>query len=347
MKENKLVFLVTGAAGFIGSEVVKKLLKNGEDVIGIDNLNDYYDPSLKRSRLSEILKINTVSTGKWIFHQVSIENKNDLDEILKIYSINVVIHLAAQAGVRNSILNPSSYIQSNLVGFFNILEFCKNKKVNNFIYASSSSVYGSNDEMPFSEDNFVDCPVSLYGATKKSNELIAHSYSHLYKLPTTGLRFFTVYGPWGRPDMAPMIFTKSILEKRKIKIFNNGFMKRDFTFIDDITEGIFRCCYKPAIAEDDCSSKRMPSIPYKIFNIGYGKPIKLMNFINILEEKLGMEAKKEYLPLQKGDVVETWASTNSLKDWIDYEPKTPIEEGIDKFVEWYLHYYQDNDKSTA
>ena len=336
MKKKRNTFLVTGAAGFIGSEIAKRLLFEGEKVVGIDNLNDYYDIKLKRARLNEIEKYNQIVSGNWHFYEISIESFEDLEKISDKYSINAVVHLAAQAGVRNSIVNPKNYVESNLVGFYNILEFCRNENIENFIFASSSSVYGLNKKLPFEEIDNVDYPISFYAATKKSNELLAHSYSHLYDIPTTGLRFFTVYGPWGRPDMAPMLFIKSILNEQPIKIFNHGKMRRDFTYIDDIVEGIFRCCMKPATAQEDIDSS---SAPFRIFNIGNGNPIELMKFINILEKKLNLKAIKNFLPMQKGDVFETFADTKKLRKWIDYSPQTDIETGLDKFVAWYKDYY--------
>ena len=335
MKKNINTFLVTGAAGFIGSEIAKRLLLEGNKVIGIDNLNNYYDTKLKRSRLFEIQKHNLKTSGEWSFHEISIENSYDLEKIGNLYSINIVVHMAAQAGVRNSIINPKDYVKSNLVGFFNILEFCRKNDIENFIFASSSSVYGLNKKVPFEETDNVDHQISFYGATKKSNEILAHSYSHLFKIPTTGLRFFTVYGPWGRPDMAPMIFIKSMINKQPIKIFNHGKMKRDFTFIDDIVEGVFRCCFKPATPPENMDSG---AAPYRIFNIGNGKPIELLEFINILEKKLDLKVIKTFLPIQQGDVVETFADTKKLRKWINYCPQTNIEEGLDKFVEWYKAY---------
>ena len=336
MKKNSNTFLVTGVAGFIGSEIAKRLLLEGKKVVGIDNLNDYYDIKLKRARLYEIQKYNQIIKGNWYFHEISIESFEELEKIGEKYSINKVVHLAAQAGVRNSIINPRNYVESNLVGFYNILEFCRNKNIENFIFASSSSVYGLNKKLPFEETDNVDHPISFYGATKKSNELLAHSYSHLYNIPTTGLRFFTVYGPWGRPDMAPMLFMKSILNKQPIKIFNHGKLRRDFTYIDDIVEGIFRCCMKPATAQENIDST---SAPFRIFNIGNGNPIELMEFINILEKKLNLKAIKTFLPMQKGDVFETFADTKKLRKWIDFSPQIGIEAGLDKFVAWYKDYY--------
>ncbi len=346
MSKYKNTFLVTGAAGFIGSELVKRLLKNGESVVGIDNVNNYYDQNLKRTRLSEIKKCLPKYKGKWFFHEISIENIEDLNNISEKYSINIVIHLAAQAGVRNSILNPGDYVRSNLFGFHNILEFCRNNIIENFIFASSSSVYGGNKKVPFREIDNVDHPISFYGATKKANEVMAHSYSHLFNIPSTGLRFFTVYGPWGRPDMAPMIFAKSMLNGEKLNIFNYGDMIRDFTFIDDVTETIFRCCYKPAIKVpelkrtnyDPCES----FAPFRIFNVGNNNPVKLIEFINLLEENLGIKADKNFIEMQKGDVQITSSDSSSIYEWIDFSPKTNIEVGIKKFTTWYKNYYKNN-----
>ena len=329
--------LVTGACGFIGAALTERLLKNGENVIGIDNLNSYYDLSLKRARLKNIEELSIHTSGKFEFHEFSIEDSLFIKKFANYKNISVLVHLAAQAGVRYSIENPEAYFQSNLLAFGNILELARKYEVNNFIFASSSSVYGGSKEVPFEEKQIVDYPVSLYAATKKSNEVLAHSYSHLYRIPTTGLRFFTVYGPFGRPDMAPMIFVKNILEKKIINVFNNGKMRRDFTFIDDIVEGILRCCYKPAVSDEDNNPNS--DAPFRIFNIGNGKPIELMKFIELLEKKLNLTAMKEYLPMQKGDVKETFANTNALKSWINYSPSTSIEEGIDKFIDWYKVYY--------
>ncbi len=330
--------LVTGAAGFIGASLIEKLLINGEKIIGIDNLNHYYDPSLKKARLEKIKSISEKQSNDFLFYKLSIEDKKEIGDLFDTYQFKTVVHLAAQAGVRYSLENPYSYFQSNLIGFGNILEAVRNGYVSNFIYASSSSVYGGNTKLPFTEDQNVDHPVSLYAATKKSNELMAHSYSHLYSIPTTGLRFFTVYGPWGRPDMAPMIFTKAILEKNKIKIFNHGNMKRDFTYIDDVTEGIFKCCYKPATSKNNPNGF-FSSAPYRVFNIGNSNPIKLMSFIELLEDKLDLKADKDYLDMQNGDVKETWADTDELRKWISYSPSTSIEKGVEKFVDWYKKYY--------
>ncbi len=339
MLKIKKTFLVTGVAGFIGSKIAKRILINGDDVIGIDNLNNYYDKNLKIARLAEVEKCKSQHHGNFFFHKVSIENNYELEEISKTYSVQVVVHLAAQAGVRYSITNPKEYVDSNLVGFFNILEFCRKNSVENFLFASSSSVYGGKINFPFYESDRVDHPISFYAATKKSNELMAYSYSNLYQIPTTGLRFFTAYGPWGRPDMAPMLFASAIFKKESIKVFNKGNMKRDFTFIDDIAEGVFRCCQKPAIAEKVYDSNSN-SVPYQIFNIGSGRPIDLLDFIKYLEDAIGIKAKKEYLSLQPGDVLKTCASVSKLKNWIDYSPTTSIENGIDSFVKWFKEYYK-------
>ena len=336
MSKSKFAFLVTGAAGFIGSALIIKLLEKGETVIGIDNLNSYYDLSLKNSRLENINKISESINADWSFYKCDLEDLVELKEIGKRHNIKIVINLAAQAGVRYSLENPSVYVRSNLVGFANILEFCKLFAVENFIYASSSSVYGGNRELPFKEENNVDKPISFYAATKKSNELMAYAYSHLFKIPTIGLRFFTVYGPWGRPDMAPMIFTKAILNKEKINVFNEGKMQRDFTYIDDIVEGIVRCCINPVNISKNGES---PSAPHEIFNIGNNHPVNLISFIEILEEELGEKAIKRFMPLQPGDVISTHADINKLKNWIDFTPKTSLKSGIKKFVEWYKAYY--------
>ncbi len=343
MFKNKRTFLVTGAAGFIGSELVKRLIKNGEEVVGIDNLNNYYDPNLKKSRLKEIENYHNKYSGNWIFLQNSIENKKVFDKISKLYSIKVVVHLAAQAGVRYSISNPKDYVDSNLVGFFNVLEFCRKESIENFIFASSSSVYGGNKNLPFKESNSVDHPISFYAATKKANEVMAHSYSHLFDIPTTGLRFFTVYGPYGRPDMAPMIFAKSILKNKKIDIFNYGDMVRDFTYIDDVTETIFRCCFKPAISSGNFDLKNPdPSIsfaPFLIFNVGNHNPVKLVDFIDLLEKNLGKSAIRNYKEIQPGDVQVTSSDSTKIKNWINFSPKTSIEDGITLFASWFKDFY--------
>ena len=329
--------IITGIAGFIGSALAARLLREGKKIFGVDNLNNYYCQTLKNSRLLLLERIAKESNGELKFFKCSLENKKEFSKIVKESKPDLFIHLAAQAGVRYSIENPDIYFQSNLTGFCNVLEILREIKIKNFIFASSSSVYGGNTSIPFNEYQKVDNPVSLYAATKKSNEILAYSYSHLYKIPTTGLRFFTVYGPWGRPDMAPMIFVKSILEKKSINVFNNGDMRRDFTYIDDIIEALYRCCLKiPFIDSNDVNNNLAP---YRIFNIGSGRPINLMDFINILEKNLNLKAEKNFLPIQKGDVMETYADTSNLMKWINYSPVINIELGIEKFIKWYKNYY--------
>ncbi|MHB8170311.1 MAG: NAD-dependent epimerase [Thermincolia bacterium] len=331
-------YLITGCAGFIGFHLTKRLLSKGYSVVGLDNLNDYYEVSLKQARLN-ILKVH----DNFTFFQVSLEDERAINQIFSSHSISTVINLAAQAGVRYSLENPRVYIDSNIVGFLNILEACRHHKVEHLIYASSSSVYGANTKMPFSVHHNVDHPVSLYAATKKANELMAHTYSHLYGLPTTGLRFFTVYGPWGRPDMALFLFTKAILAGETIKVFNHGKMKRDFTYIDDIIEGIVRLIEKRPESNPNWSGDQPDPgtsyAPYKIYNIGNNQPVKLLAFISILEEKLGREAKKEFLPIQAGDVPATYADVDDLICDVGFKPRTTIEEGIGYFVSWYKDYY--------
>ena len=331
--------LITGAAGFIGFHLSKKLLDHSYQVIGIDNLNDYYDPSLKQSRLEILGKYNNFN-----FHKVDLKDKTAVDNIFETYQPTHVINLAAQAGVRYSIENPYAYVDSNLTGFMNILEACRNYPVKHLLYASSSSVYGGNKVAPFSTNHNVDHPVSLYAATKKSNELMAHTYSHLYGIPTTGLRFFTVYGTYGRPDMAYFSFTKDILAGKPIKVFNHGKMERDFTYIDDIVEGIVKLIGKAPVAnkewdesKDDLSTS---FAPYKIYNIGNNNPVPLMRFINALETALGKEAEKIYMDMQPGDVQRTYADVSDLERDINFKPSTSIEDGLGKFVEWYKEYYK-------
>ena len=330
--------MVTGAAGFIGAALVKRLLSNGVKVVGIDNLNSYYNVDLKRDRLKQIQNGEFSPNSEWNFIEKDISDK-DIKEIFKKYDFEVVINLAAQAGVRYSIENPMAYVKSNLEGFVNILEACREFKISNFIYASSSSVYGDNDLFPYSEKNIVDHPISLYAATKKSNELLAHSYSYLYNIPSTGLRFFTVYGPWGRPDMAPMIFAKSILSGEKIKVFNKGNNIRDFTFIDDVVDSLVKCSEKPAeINKNFNSYDPDPSssfAPHRIFNIGNGSPVELMRFIQVLEKSLNKKAILEFYPRQKGDVIKTGADTFLIEDWINYKPFTSLEKGLKSFADWY------------
>jgi len=335
--------ILTGCAGFIGFHLCKKLLLNDYEIIGIDNLNSYYDINLKKARLEEIKNISKKKKLNWTFKLVDLTNKNDLDEIFEIYQPSLVIHLAAQAGVRFSISHPEEYINANLVGFFNIIESCRKHNVEQFLYASSSSVYGDNLKVPFKESSSTNRPVSLYAATKKSNELIAYSYSHLYKIKTIGMRFFTVYGPWGRPDMAPMIFTKAILSGSKIKIFNNGENYRDFTYIDDVIEVIFRLIRRSQIKTTESnvnfSNKSQEKIPYEIFNIGNSKSINILKFLEILEKEIGKKAEKDFIPMQLGDVIETFADTKKIEDFIGFKPNTNLDTGIKKFVEWYKTFY--------
>tara|TARA_B100000989_G_scaffold295044_1_gene275277 strand:+ start:2695 stop:3717 length:1023 start_codon:yes stop_codon:yes gene_type:complete len=339
MSGSSNIILVTGAAGFIGSALVRDLLKKGEKVVGIDDLNNYYDENLKLARLD---LIKNKYGDSWKFYKCSITNFQALKNIFNNHKPNIVVNLAAQAGVRYSLKNPLSYVDANIDGFVKVMECCKLNDVENFIYASSSSVYGANNSLPYSEEDNVDHPISLYAASKRSNELIAHSYSHLFKIPTTGLRFFSVYGPWGRPDMAPILFAKAILEGKKISVFNNGLLKRDFTYIDDIVVAISRCCLKPATSSED-GNKLTPSIslaPYKIFNIGFGKSIDLMIFIDILENQLDKKAFIDFLPHQPGDAFSTGADNSLLEKWIDFKPKTSLEDGIKLFVNWFRKYYK-------
>ncbi len=343
MEIEGLRVLVTGAAGFIGNALSLKLLQEGMTVYGIDNLNDYYDPKLKKSRLSLVSDYAIDHSLNWTFKKIGIENGDELNKVFDIFKPEIVINLAAQAGVRYSLKNPEAYIRSNIIGFTNLIESSRKIGVKNFIFASSSSVYGGNKKLPFAESDPVDHPVSLYAATKKSNEIIAHCYSHLYQLPCTGLRFFTVYGPWGRPDMAPMIFAKLILNEEPIDVFNYGNMQRDFTYIDDVVEALFRCCLKPAISDSEFKELNPEPFnswaPFRIFNIGNNNPINLMSFIEILEEKLGKKAIKEYKPMQPGDVIKTNSDNSKLYNWIKYKPKTNLDEGVLKFASWYKNYY--------
>ncbi len=331
--------LVTGAAGFIGMTTALRLLERGDEVVGIDNLNDYYEVALKDARLARL----TGHPG-FRFVRLDIADRSGVDALFTQERFDKVIHLAAQAGVRYSIQNPHAYADSNLLGFVNMLEGCRHHGVQHLVYASSSSVYGGNTKMPVSEHDSVDHPVSLYAATKTANELMAHTSSHLYGLPTTGLRFFTVYGPWGRPDMAPFLFAGAILKGQPIKVFNHGQMKRDFTYIDDIVEGVIRVMDKNAtvdpayepISADPASS----NVPYRVFNIGNSAPVPLMDFIDALEQAIGKTAEKIYLPMQDGDVPATYADTRLLDDWVGFAPATPIQTGVDRFVAWYRDYYQ-------
>lgn len=331
--------LVTGTAGFIGSTLAIRLLERGDEVIGVDNVNDYYDPSLKEARLDR-LKVY----DKFTEVRISLEDKPAMDKVFEDYKPNKVVNLAAQAGVRYSLENPQAYIDANIVGFTNILEGCRHHKVEHLVYASSSSVYGANESMPFSVSDNVDHPVSLYAASKKANELMAHTYSHLFDLPTTGLRFFTVYGPWGRPDMALFMFTKNIIEGKPIDVFNYGKHQRDFTYIDDIVEGVIRTLDHTAQPNPDWSGKSPDSAtskaPYKIYNIGSNNPCELLRYIEIIEECVGKKAIKNMLPLQPGDVPATYANVDSLIKDVDYKPSTSIEEGVANFVTWYREFYK-------
>ena len=336
--------LITGTAGFIGSHLAIKLLERGDEVVGLDNINDYYDQNVKYGRLQrggiiekledganlpygELLTSSTNSNYKFI--KLNLEDKDAMNKLFEDEKFDAVCNLAAQAGVRYSLTNPDAYMGSNIIGFMNILECCRHNNVNNLSYASSSSVYGSNTQLPFSTEDNVDHPISLYAASKKSNELMAHTYSHLFDISTTGLRFFTVYGPWGRPDMALFLFTKAALEGKTIDVFNNGEMLRDFTYIDDIIEGITRVIDNP----------RTTTPPYKIYNIGNNNPVKLMDFITAIENKLGKTIAKNFMPLQAGDVPATYADVTDLVNDLNYKPETPVQEGINKFVDWYLDFF--------
>ncbi len=350
--------LITGTAGFIGFHLANRLLERGDEVVGIDNINDYYDVNLKYDRLKQagISRAAVLSSPsgephyvqsekhpKYRFIKANLEDRDTIDRIFKEHQFDAVVNLAAQAGVRYSIINPHAYIQSNIVGFANILEACRHNGVKHLAYASSSSVYGLNEKMPLSTSDNVDHPISLYAASKKSNELMAHTYSHLYGLPTTGLRFFTVYGPWGRPDMALFLFTKAMQEGEPIKVFNHGNMVRDFTYVDDIVEGIVRVIDNPPAGNPDWQGEKPdPSTskaPYKVYNIGNNNPVKLMDFIKAIEKKLGIEAKKEMLPIQPGDVPATFANVEDLVENLGYKPETKIQDGIDAFIDWYREYY--------
>ena len=330
--------LVTGSAGFIGSFVTQRLLARGESVIGIDDHNDYYDPSLKEARLSQFIK-----HPNYIHVRMDLADERSMQQLFNEYQPKRVVHLAAQAGVRYSIDHPMKYIHSNLLGFANVLEGCRSHGVEHLVYASSSSVYGANTAMPYSAHHHVDHPLSLYAATKKSNELMAHSYRHLYKIPTTGLRFFTVYGPWGRPDMAPMHFAKSILSGKPIQVFNHGKHRRDFTYIDDIVEGVLRVLDHPAQPDENWRSDQpdpaSSSAPWRIYNIGNQQPVELLEFISALEEALGMKAIMEMKPLQPGDVPDTFADVSDLANQFNHRPSTPIREGVKRFAQWYRSHY--------
>lgn len=346
--------LVTGTAGFIGYHVAQRLMDRGDEVVGLDSINDYYDPRVKYGRLANTgiekdrIEYNKLipsrTSDNYSFIQLNLEDRVNIDALFTHQRFDKVCHLAAQAGVRYSLINPQAYIDSNIVGFVNILENCRHTDVEHLAYASSSSVYGLNESMPFSTRDNVDHPVSLYAASKKSNELMAHTYSHLFALPTTGLRFFTVYGPWGRPDMALFLFTKAILENKPIDVFNHGKMRRDFTYVDDIVEGIIRVIDHPpqgnpawtgSHPDPSCSKA-----PYKIYNIGNSSPVELMDFIEAIEKTLGKKAKKNMLPIQPGDVPATWAEVSDLIEDLNYQPNTPIQEGVERFITWYKEFYK-------
>jgi UDP-glucuronate 4-epimerase len=330
--------LVTGVAGFIGMHVCQRLLARGDTVVGLDNLNDYYDVSLKEARLKLLIE-----RDKFSFMRLDLADRLGMAELFAREHFDVVINLAAQAGVRYSLINPHAYVEANLVGFLNILEGCRHHSVPHLVYASSSSVYGSNTAMPFSVHDNVDHPVSLYAASKKANELMAHTYSHLYALPTTGLRFFTVYGPWGRPDMALFLFTRAILAGKPIDVFNHGQMRRDFTYIDDIVEGVVRVADRPAQSNPAWNSDRpdpgTSAAPYRVYNIGNNRPVELLRLIEVLEEALGRQAEKNFLPIQPGDVPVTFADVDDLLRDAGFKPETSIEVGVKKFVDWYRGYY--------
>ncbi len=334
---------VTGVAGFIGFHLTKKLIEKKISVVGFDNVNDYYDVNLKLERLNVLNKLSELNGTEYDFIKGDLEDSSLICSLFKKYQFKKVVNLAAQAGVRYSIENPNAYIKSNIVGFSNILESCRNFEVEHLIYASSSSVYGGNEKLPFSENDNVDHPVSLYAASKRSNELMAHTYSHLYGLPTTGLRFFTVYGPWGRPDMALFLFTKAILEGEKIKVFNGGEMTRDFTFVDDVSESLYRLLEKSPFGDKNFDKKNpIPSTswsPFRIFNVGNSNPTNLNIYIESLEKALNKKAIRENMPMQMGDVVATASDSSLLEDWIKYKPSTTIESGIHQFVKWYKSFY--------
>ena len=330
--------LVTGSAGFIGSMLSIRLLERGDEVVGIDNHNNYYDPKIKEARLRRLVKYTNYK-----HYKTDLNDNKKLSEIFKIHKFQKVVNLAAQAGVRYSIENPLAYINSNILGFAHILENCRNNKVEHLVYASTSSVYGDNTKMPFSEHDSANHPLSVYAASKKSNELMAHSYSYLYQLPTTGLRFFTVYGPWGRPDMALFKFTKAIIEEKPIDVFNNGKHTRDFTYIDDIVEGVIKTLDNPATSNVNWNSKQpdpaTSRAPWRIYNIGNNNPVQLMDYIKALEKTLGKKAKINFLPLQPGDVPDTYANVDNLKKEFNYKPSTSVIEGVTKFVKWYKNYF--------
>jgi UDP-glucuronate 4-epimerase len=331
--------LVTGAAGFIGFHVAKRLSNDGRDVVGVDNMNAYYDPSLKEARRAELAK-----NSRLRFVKLDLADREGVAALFKEYRFPYVVHLAAQAGVRYSLIDPFAYLDANLTGFTTILEGCRHNGCRHLLYASSSSVYGSNTSMPFSVHNNVDHPLSLYGASKKANELMAHAYAHLFELPTTGLRFFTVYGPWGRPDMAMWIFAKAIMSGEPIKLFNNGNMRRDFTYIDDVVEAVVRLCDRPAATNPRFSGAApdpgSSSAQWRVYNIGNNRPVELLEVVRLLEEAIGKKAKRELLPMQPGDVPATFADVDDLMREVDFRPDTPIAEGVGRFVDWYRSYHR-------
>jgi len=339
----KKKILVTGCAGFIGYHLCKKLINKNFYVVGIDDLNDYYDINLKLKRLNELNRIANLKDNQFIFVKEKLENKKSINELFKRYNLEVVINLAAQAGVTYSIHNPDSYISSNIVGFLNILEACRDYSIQNLIYASSSSVYGGNQKIPFSESDSTNHPISLYAATKRANELMAHTYSHLFNIPSTGLRFFTVYGPWGRPDMAPMLFANAIFRNKPITIYNSGNMQRDFTYIDDVVEAINKLILKPASSNlkfDRSNPDNSSSwAPHRVFNIGNSQPVNLLDFISILEEEIGIKAIKIFEKERPGDIKNTYADNDKINKWINFKPKTSLKIGIKNFVFWYKTYY--------
>ena len=338
-KKSMKTILVTGAAGFIGFHLCQRLLHRGDQVIGLDNLNDYYDVFLKKDRLAQLQHFPGFS-----FHQLDLANREGMTQLFANHHFDRVVNLAAQVGVRYSVKNPQAYVDSNIIGFVNVLEGCRNSGIEHLVFASSSSVYGANTKMPFSVSDNVDHPLSIYGASKKANELMAHTYSHLYGLPTTGLRFFTVYGSWGRPDMAPFLFTKAILEGQPINVFNYGKMKRDFTYVDDIVEGVVRVLDKtpePNLTwSGNAPEPSSSTAPYRLYNIGNNQPVELMHFIEVLEDCLGKKAQKTMLPLQPGDVLATYADVDSLVKDVDFKPHTSLEDGLEHFVTWYRDYYK-------
>ncbi len=339
MNKNINKIVVTGSAGFIGASLCIKLLERGDTILGIDNHNEYYDPKIKEARSQRLLKY-----PNYQHFRIDLKDGENLNKLFKVHNPNMVVNLAAQAGVRYSMQNPLAYINSNIVGFAYLLENCRRYKINHLVYASTSSVYGANTKIPFSEHDSVNHPLSVYAASKKSNELMAHSYSYLYKLPTTGLRFFTVYGPWGRPDMALFKFTKAILKGESIDVFNYGKHTRDFTYIDDIVQGIIKTLDNPPVSNNDWNSNQpdpaSSKAPWRIFNIGNNNPVKLMDYIGALEKTLGKKAKINFLPLQPGDVKDTYANTDDLKEKFNYKPSTSVVEGVSNFVEWYKEYYK-------